>query len=301
MHRKSVGKTVLITGASTGIGAELAKRFAEGGFDLILVARNRDKLEQLAEEAGRRFGVSVRVVVKDLSEPAACGELIRELEEAGIEVHVLVNNAGIGVYGPFAETDWEREREMIRLNIEALTRLTKAFLPGMLRRGGGENSQCGLHRRVSAGPSDVGLLCFQGLCPFLYRSDCGGGPGDGGDGDGPLPRPHPDGIRFPGGVWNVQTVPARRNGCGDRRPGGFPGAHVRPAGGDPRAVQSLAGRFGPVFAPRADHEDHEKDPENTGGPGRNVNLPRRGTGRSAGRDWRIVWLHPVSSIPLYEY
>ncbi len=118
MHRKSVGKTVLITGASTGIGAELAKRFAEGGFDLILVARNRDKLEQLAEEAGRRFGVSVRVVVKDLSEPAACGELIRELEEAGIEVHVLVNNAGIGVYGPFAETDWEREREMIRLNIE---------------------------------------------------------------------------------------------------------------------------------------------------------------------------------------
>ncbi|SFF82816.1 hypothetical protein SAMN04488025_10638 [Planifilum fulgidum] len=138
MHRKSVGKTVLITGASTGIGAELAKRFAEGGFDLILVARNRDKLERLAEEAGRRFGVSVRVVVKDLSEPAACGELIRELEEAGIEVHVLVNNAGIGVYGPFAETDWEREREMIRLNIEALTRLTKAFLPGMLRRGEGK-------------------------------------------------------------------------------------------------------------------------------------------------------------------
>jgi uncharacterized protein len=138
MDRKNNGKVALVTGASTGIGAELAKRFAEGGFDLVLVARSRDKLERLAEEVRERFGISVRIVVKDLSDPAACDELIRELEEAGVEVHALVNNAGIGVYGPFIETDWEREREMIRLNMEALTRLTKAFLPGMLRRGEGK-------------------------------------------------------------------------------------------------------------------------------------------------------------------
>ena len=109
MDRKNNGKVALVTGASTGIGAELAKRFAEGGFDLVLVARSRDKLERLAEEVRERFGISVRIVVKDLSDPAACDELIRELEEAGAEVHALVNNAGIGVYGPFIETDWVAE------------------------------------------------------------------------------------------------------------------------------------------------------------------------------------------------
>lgn len=138
MNRANDGKTAMITGASTGIGFELAKRFAEGGFDLVLVARSRDKLERLAQDMERRFGVSARVAVKDLSDPAACGELVRELEEAGIEINVLVNNAGIGVYGPFVETDWEREREMIRLNVETLTRLTKAVLPGMVKRREGK-------------------------------------------------------------------------------------------------------------------------------------------------------------------
>lgn len=138
MNREKRGKVAMITGASTGIGAELAKRFAEGGFDLVLVARSRDKLERLAEEMKKRFDISVQVIVKDLSDPAATEELIRKLESEDIRVHVLVNNAGVGVYGPFLETDWEREREMIRLNMEALTRLTKAFLPGMIQRGEGK-------------------------------------------------------------------------------------------------------------------------------------------------------------------
>ncbi len=138
MNREKHGHLALITGASSGIGAELAQCFAEGGFDLVLVARSRDKLERLAEELRGRFDRSVQVIVQDLSDPAATEELIRKLESRGIEVRVLVNNAGVGVYGPFLETDWEREREMIRLNMETLTRLTKALLPGMVRRGEGK-------------------------------------------------------------------------------------------------------------------------------------------------------------------
>jgi len=130
-------QTALITGASGGIGLELARLFAAGGYDLVLVARSAGKLEELAGEL-RKHGGAVRVLAQDLARPESPEEVFRELEAAGVAVDVLVNNAGFATYGPFAELDLGRELEELQLNVVTLTHLTKKLLPGMLarRRGG---------------------------------------------------------------------------------------------------------------------------------------------------------------------
>ncbi len=131
-------QTALITGASGGIGWELARAFAAGGYDLVLVARSAGKLEQLAGELRGGHGLAVRVLAKDLVKPGAPDEIFQELEGAGVAVDALVNNAGFATFGPFAGTDLASELEEIQLNVATLTHLTKKFLPGMLarRRGG---------------------------------------------------------------------------------------------------------------------------------------------------------------------
>jgi uncharacterized protein len=132
------GKTALVTGASGGLGYELARLFARDGYDLVLVARSSQKLDAVAGELVKKHGIAARVIVKDLSEPAAADEIYAELERDGIPVDVLVNNAGFTVFGPFAETDLAREQELMQVNIVALTRLTKHFIPGMLKKGAGK-------------------------------------------------------------------------------------------------------------------------------------------------------------------
>jgi uncharacterized protein len=127
--------TALITGASSGIGRELAKLCAAGGFDLILAARRTERLEDLAAELGTAYRVSVRPLQADLSDPEAPGRLYDQL--AGTPIDLLVNNAGFGLRGPFAETDWEAERRMIEVNMTAPAHLTKLFLPAMLQRRSG--------------------------------------------------------------------------------------------------------------------------------------------------------------------
>jgi short-subunit dehydrogenase len=131
-------QTALVTGASGGIGLELARLFAAGGYDLVLVARSAGRLEELAGELRSRHGITARVLAKDLARPESPDEVFRELEAAGVAVDVLVNNAGFGTFGPFAETDLGQELEELQLNVVTLTHLTKKFLPGMLarRRGG---------------------------------------------------------------------------------------------------------------------------------------------------------------------
>src|ERR1700730_2865344 len=124
----------LVTGASSGIGWEIAKLFAEDRKDLVLVARNRKKLEQLARDLTAAFGVSVRVMVKDLSDPKVPPQIFAELAQIKIEIDALINNAGFGVYGPFARTDIDKELDMIQVNVRAVTHLTKLALPGMLDR-----------------------------------------------------------------------------------------------------------------------------------------------------------------------
>ena len=126
--------TALVTGASGGIGEELARLFAADGHDLVLVARSEEKLRRLAEELGAKHNVSARVVASDLSRADAPQEIFEELEGEGVRVDALVNNAGIGSYGLFAETDLGQELELLQINVVALTHLTKLFLPAMLAR-----------------------------------------------------------------------------------------------------------------------------------------------------------------------
>jgi len=128
---------VLVTGASSGIGYELAKRFARDGHDLVLVARSREKLEAIGKELIGTAGVQVKRIAKDLSRPRAAEETFDELTRESIPIEVLVNCAGFGTYGAFAETDIVAEREMIQLNVVALTELTKLAVRAMVRRGNG--------------------------------------------------------------------------------------------------------------------------------------------------------------------
>lgn len=128
-------ETALITGASSGIGRELAREFARHGHPLILVAPVREELDQLAAEFEREFGVPVRVLATDLTRAEAIDDLHAAVRDQPVEI--LVNNAGLGQRGNFWEIPLERDLEMIRLNIEAVIRLTKRFLPDMLRRGHG--------------------------------------------------------------------------------------------------------------------------------------------------------------------
>ncbi len=129
--------TALITGGSKGIGLELAKQFAQHGHDLVLVARDRRDLERAAGELRGHNRCAVTPIRLDLAADDAPAELARELRSRDIQIDVLVNNAGVGDHGPFAESDPDRLSAMLKLNILSLTALTRQFLPGMIARGRG--------------------------------------------------------------------------------------------------------------------------------------------------------------------
>lgn len=131
-------KTALITGASSGIGYELAKLFARDGYNLVLVARSKQKLIQLADELTEKFGVSVKVIAKDLALATSPDEIYMEVQELSINIHFLINNAGFATYGFFSETDSASELQMLQVNIVSLTHLTKLFLNEMLKQGEGK-------------------------------------------------------------------------------------------------------------------------------------------------------------------
>ena len=137
MERRSSLKTALVTGASSGIGLEFAKLLAREGHDLVLVARRREALEEVARELAVKHGVAVHVIAKDLAAPDSAAEIFGELETEHIVVDILVNDAGLGLHGRFWETDLERQIEIIQVNVVALTALTGRFLPGMVARGRG--------------------------------------------------------------------------------------------------------------------------------------------------------------------
>lgn len=137
MAQNTMKKTALITGASSGIGYELSGLFARDGYNLVLVARNKQSLEQRADELEEKFGASAKIISKDLAVPMSPDEIFAELQRESIQIDVLVNNAGFNVYGPFSETDLMKELQMIQVNLVSLTYLTKLFLPGMVKRGYG--------------------------------------------------------------------------------------------------------------------------------------------------------------------
>lgn len=129
---------VLVTGASSGLGEEFAKQLAHRGANLILTARSRDRIERMAQNLRQVAGVKVHAVALDLAADDGARRLCKAVDELGVEVRHLVNNAGFGKVGPFAALEAEREAEMVRVNAEALTALSAHFLPGMRRaRSGG--------------------------------------------------------------------------------------------------------------------------------------------------------------------
>lgn len=145
-------KTALVTGASVGLGRELAKLFAADGHDLVLVARRKDKLDELAAELAKAHGVAATVMPSDLTDPAAPAALADKVRAAGLEVEFLVNNAGFGSNGAFHELDEKRELDMVQVNIAALVQLTRKFLPAMVARKSGRVLNVGSTAGFVPGP-----------------------------------------------------------------------------------------------------------------------------------------------------
>lgn len=145
-------KTALITGASSGIGQELAHIHAEQGGNLVIVARREDKLRALKTELENKHGIKVMVIAKDLTLPGAASEIYEEVKQAGIEVNYLINNAGFGGRGKFHEQAWEQDLAMLNLNVVALTALTRFFLPDFVKRNEGRILNVSSTASLMAGP-----------------------------------------------------------------------------------------------------------------------------------------------------
>lgn len=146
-------ETVLITGASSGIGMGLAKLFAADGSDLVLVARREDRLNELAEELKSEHGIEVHVLPKDLSKKTSPNEIFNHLKKEKIEIDVLVNNAGFGSRGMVSELDTDLQVDMVQVNAAALTHLTSLFLPGIIERGQGGILNVGSLAGFQPGPN----------------------------------------------------------------------------------------------------------------------------------------------------
>lgn len=138
MSHDNVGhQTALVTGASSGIGWELADVIAADGYDVVLVARREERLRERAAALEAEHDIEATVVAQDLAVPSAGEAVFEAVREADIQVHTLVNNAGVPLYGPFTGTEWDDERDMMSVNMTALTELTKLFVPPMVERGSG--------------------------------------------------------------------------------------------------------------------------------------------------------------------
>lgn len=162
------GKTALITGASSGIGQELAKLFAKDGYNLVLVARSEDTLDRLADVFKSNYGTGqITIINKDLSEEDAAQDVYDQVKAKGITVNVLVNDAGASTYGKFAtETDWEREKAVIHLNVLSTTLLTKLFLKDMVARNEGRILQ--LASLVSVTPFPL-MSVYAATKSYIYN------------------------------------------------------------------------------------------------------------------------------------
>jgi len=145
-------KTALVTGASAGLGRDFARLFAADGHDVVLVARRRARLEELAGELERAHHVKTHVIAADLTDPTAPGAIAEALTGAGTDIEFLVNNAGFGSNGRFVEQSRQRELDMVSVNVSALLALTHLFLPAMIERGRGRILNIGSTAGFQPGP-----------------------------------------------------------------------------------------------------------------------------------------------------
>ena len=145
-------KTVLITGASTGIGYELSKVFSKSGYNLVLVSRNSQRLEVVAKEMEKQYDIQAKVIAKDLSKSLAPEELYNDVVANDIDIDVLVNNAGFGINGKFTDVSADKHMELIQLNISSLTVLCKLFGADMVKRRSGSILNVASTAAFQAGP-----------------------------------------------------------------------------------------------------------------------------------------------------
>ena len=169
MDKTSIGKWALITGASQGIGYELTLLFAKDGYDLVLVARDRARLDEVAKEVQAKSGSQVKVLVKDLAVAGAAREIFEELDRDRIPISILVNNAGFGFQGRFAEHELQRDRDLIQVNITALVELTRLFLANMLQRREGRILNVASTAAFQPGPF---MAMYYASKAFVYSFSC---------------------------------------------------------------------------------------------------------------------------------
>ena len=162
--------TALITGASSGIGKELATIHAEKGGDLIIVARRQEKLDELKLELEAKYNVNVITIVKDLSISGAAKELYVEVKDIGLQVDYLINNAGFGLRGKFHELNWKRQQQMINLNMTALTELMYLFLPEMVKRNSGKILNTSSTASFMPGPLQAVYFASKAYVTFLSNA-----------------------------------------------------------------------------------------------------------------------------------
>lgn len=147
--------TVLITGTTSGIGKAFVEKFASMGNNIILVSRNRDKLQQQQIDLQSRYQISVEYISCDLAEVDAVDMIMEKIQSWGLSIDVLVNNAGFNEAGCFTNTNLSKELDMIKVHIKVLTALTKLFLPGMIERGYGRILNIGSTGSYMPCPNDV--------------------------------------------------------------------------------------------------------------------------------------------------
>jgi short-subunit dehydrogenase len=164
------GQTALITGATSGIGLELAHCFAEDGYDIVLVSRHIEDLKKIGKELQDTYGVQTYELASDLMLPGGAQELYNRVKEHGLRIDVLVNDAGQGIWGNFIDTDLDKELDIIQLNISSVVVLTKLFLREMVARNSGKILQ--LASTASKAPSPL-LSVYAATKAFVYNFTLG--------------------------------------------------------------------------------------------------------------------------------
>ncbi|MCT4580359.1 MAG: SDR family oxidoreductase [Flavobacteriales bacterium] len=160
-------KVALITGASSGIGKELAKIHAEKGGDLIIIARREEKLNALKAELEDKHGITVMTLVKDLSQPGIAKEIYDDVKAAGVTVDYLINNAGFGLRGKYHELSWERQHQMMQLNMIALSEMIYQFLPDFVAKNSGKILNTSSTASLMPGPLQAVYFATKAYVTFL--------------------------------------------------------------------------------------------------------------------------------------
>ncbi len=163
-------KVALITGASSGIGKELAKIHAEKGGDLVIIARRKDALNELKKELEKTYKVLVKVIVKDLIDPNSSQEIYDELKKENIGIDYLINNAGFGGRGKFHERDWQKDEDMLQLNINTLTRFCRLFLPDFIEKNSGKILNVGSTASYMPGPLQAVYYATKSYVQFFSNA-----------------------------------------------------------------------------------------------------------------------------------